>query len=262
MRVVLIVLLVTVVGVLGGLSTIKTLSAGLKDTSVNGLEGLNIRAVFPFNFDKYVVGFKHSFTGFGRAPDALFVRRSFATGSVGEGFVNAEYNTQNNVGSVNARWQSQALGVAVSVNADTQDKLQTVEVAAVQNVQGVNVGLSAAFDVLSQKISSTTTVQKDSTALTLHVDTVNRNPELSLEQHINENNIVNPTISLTTGDISYGWIRKWAGGSLRSALHPGDKLTFDWKDESSTGGAWNTHAEVPIDDVSRTKVSVSRDWQY
>ncbi len=51
-------------------------------------------------------------------------------------------------------------------------------------------------------------------------------------------------------------------GRLPAVVIPGDKLTFDWKDESSTGGAWNTHAEVPIDDVSRTKVSVSRDWQY
>ena len=210
---------------------------------MNGLEGLNIRAVFPFKFDEYVVGFKHSFTGFGRAPDTLFARRSFKTGAIGTGLVNAEYDTQSNVGSLNARWESRPWAVAMSVDADTKDKLKSVDIATVQNVQGVNVGVSAAFDVLSQKLTATTSAQKDGTLLSLRVDTANRNPEvsilfkfccikyfllvlffilqLSVQQYINENNVVNPTISLTTGDISYGWIRTWKGGLLRSTLHPG-----------------------------------------
>jgi hypothetical protein len=86
--------------------------------------------------------------------------------------------------------------------------------------------------------------------------------QLSVEQHINENNIINPSIVLTNGDITYAWLRRWSGGSLRTSLHPGDKLTFDWRDESHGGGSWNTHAEVPIDDISKARVSISRDWKY
>jgi hypothetical protein len=151
-------------------------------------------------------------------------------------------------------------------------------------VQGIDVGVAAGFDKLSNRVTTKASVHKDGTTVHLDYDNVDRRPEvyclftekfskflcdslcfmsqLSVEQHINENNIINPSIVLTNGDITYAWLRRWSGGSLRTSLHPGDKLTFDWRDESHGGGSWNTHAEVPIDDISKARVSISRDWKY
>jgi hypothetical protein len=130
-------------------------------------------------------------------------------------------------------------------------------------VQGLNVGVAVGYDRLASLLTGKASVMKEGTTVSLEYDTQRRNPELQVEQYVNENNIVAPAISLKTGDISYSWIRRWTGGYLRSSLHPGDKLAFDWRDETLNGlGAWNTHAEVPIDDISKAKISISRDWKY
>jgi hypothetical protein len=111
---------------------------------VDGLQGLNIRATFPFKFDDYVVGFRHSFTSFGRAPDSLFVRRSFATGDLGTATVDAEYNTLANVGHLKTGWHSPRLGLDVNVEGDTKSKFRNAEVALVQRV----LALTAQYLVL------------------------------------------------------------------------------------------------------------------
>jgi hypothetical protein len=112
----------------------STISASLRDKSVDGLAGLNIRATFPFKFDDYVVGFKHSFTSFGRAPDALFVRRSIDTGDAGTAQLEAEYNTLANVGSYSAGWASKKYGVAFNVQGDTKNYFRNGDVSGVHQV--------------------------------------------------------------------------------------------------------------------------------
>lgn len=98
------------------------------------MQGLNIRAVFPFKFDEYVVGFKHSFTSFGRAPDALFVRRSFDTGDLGTAQVEAEFNTLSNVGHFSTGWRSNRFGLAVNAEGDTNNYFRSADISTLQNV--------------------------------------------------------------------------------------------------------------------------------
>ena len=85
--------------------------------------------------------------------------------------------------------------------------------------------------------------------------------QLSVDHRLDRSNIISPSISLRTGSIKYGWLRKWSGGSLKTSLHPGEKVSFDWRDESETG-TWNTHADIPLDDAKKSKVSISRDWNF
>jgi hypothetical protein len=74
---------------------------------------------------------------------------------------------------------------------------------------------------------------------------------------------VSPKISLKSGAASYGWTRALTGGSLETTYTPGDDAMVDvtWKDKGM-GGSWTTKASIPVDDHSRTKISLSREWDY
>ena len=85
--------------------------------------------------------------------------------------------------------------------------------------------------------------------------------QLSVERAIDEQNTLIPSISLLSGSAKYSWLRRWPGGSLRTSLHPGTKLSFDWRDGGFMGD-WITKAEVPFEDPSHSKVTVTRDWKF
>lgn len=70
-------------------------SASVKETSVNGLEGLNINVAAPFKFQDYVVGFKYALGNIKRAPESLFAKRSFDT-SEGQFTVDSDYTIADN----------------------------------------------------------------------------------------------------------------------------------------------------------------------
>ena len=46
-------------------------------------QGLNVKWTAPFKFQDYVVGFKTTLGDLKRAPEELFIKRSFSTGSDG-----------------------------------------------------------------------------------------------------------------------------------------------------------------------------------
>jgi len=238
----------------------KCVSASLKENDVQGLGGLDLKCAFPFKIDDYTVGFRHSFGGdMNRGPEALFVKREF---DINDGHMNveAQYESADNMVSVAAKWVSDKLKLAVGLEGNTKDKLTNVELTSNEEVQGSKVRTTLGYDLANQKISGKSAITKDDTTVQVAYDTEDADPVLTISHKLDENNAVQPSLSLKDGKMKYGWLRKWEGGSLETTLYPGDKVTLQWDDDSSSG-VWKTKATVPMNDIKGSKVSVSRDWK-
>lgn len=248
-------------------ATSKSVSASIKETKVDGLEGLNLKLAFPFKFDDYVIGFKTTLTGNHKAPETLFAKKTFATNvkdisaSDGTATVEADFNTRSNVLSVAAKWVSDALGATVRLDGNSRDNLEKVGLSTSRKVDGKNVGVDLEYDVKTEHVDATASVAVDDTAVEVSYNTKDKNPTVAVSRKIDSNNQVSPSISLKDGSITYKWTRALKGGKLESTLHPGDKVIVDWTDNGSDG-AWKTSAEIPLEDRKNAKVSITRDWAY
>jgi len=243
-----------------GSPTSKSLTTSLKDSSVEGLEDLNVKIAFPFKFHDYTVGFKHSLKNLMDTPESVFVKRTFDTVQDTKTTVDVEYNTVAKTVAVGVKTAFEKLGLSVFVNGCNKDKIKNVGVDSTQEIDGRTVDLNLGYDVSSKKISVKGSVAVDDATASLKVDSEARDPELSVVYSVDDSNSVKPTVSLKTGAFTYGWTRKWNGGSLETTLYPGDKVTLDWND-NGTNGVWKTKAVVPLDDAQSAKISVARDWK-
>jgi hypothetical protein len=230
------------------------------DSTVAGIEGLNLKWEVPFKVDDYVVGFKYSLSEMKKAPQSLFAKRKFEIGD-SSATVNADFNVQSKVLEVATSWASDRAGVAISALADSREMLKRVGASTSRTIGGFTLGLAGKYDMLKRSSEFSTKLSKDETAAEFRYNTEERDVVLSVSHDLDTNNALTPKISLTTGDVTYGWTRKWNGGSLASSYHPGDKAEFIWVDQG-TGGIWRTKAQVPLEDPKKTKVSFTRDWQY
>lgn len=244
---------------LAGASNGKSITASVKDTSVNGVEGLNIKWSAPFKFQDYVVGFRTTLGDLRRAPEELFAKRSFNTGGDATATVDADYNIESKKLNVNAKWSNNKLDLEAEGNSE--DKLTRMSALTHQQLNGNNFDVGAAYDMVKRKITGTGELHVDDTTVSIEYDNSSRDPRLSVSHKLDERNTVEPTISLKNGDMTYGWTRKINGGELSTRLHPGDRVDLNWEDKGANG-IWSTKAEVPLDNTANTKVSFSRDWAY
>jgi len=256
---VLIAIIATIVN--AGVPSNTKVTASVKDTTVNGVEGLNVNIAAPFKFQDYVVGFKYALGDLKRAPESLFAKRSFDTVGDGSVSVDADYNLENKVLSVSSKWNSDSLGLSLGANADTNDRVTHVSFGKDTNINDNKLSLQGAYDLLKKKFSAQSTLNVDQTTVNVKYDSENKDPVLSVTRNIDSKNEISPSVSLKNGDVTYGYTRKWQGGSLKSKLFPGEKVQLEWTDEGAKG-SWTTSAEVPLDNKANTKVSFGRDWNY
>jgi hypothetical protein len=242
-------------------NAILQISAAVKDTSVNGVEGFNFNIVAPFKFQDYVVGFRYALGNFKKVPESVFARRTFETGNEGTATVNADYDFADNSLNLAAKWNSDSLGVTVEADGDTKRKLKTVGVSKNLSIKDNKLTVTGAYDLLKKKVKGSAFFDADGTTVNFKYDTEERDPLLEVSRALDDKNEITPSIRLRSGEISYGYKRKWHGGSLLSRYFPGDKVSFEWKDEGASG-TWTTTADVPLADASATKVSFSREWNY
>lgn len=237
-------------------------SASIKDTSVNGLEGFNFNIVAPFKFQDYVVGFRYALGNFKKVPESVFAKRTFDTVGEGSATVNADYEFEENRLNIAAKWNSDSLGLTVEGKGDTQDKLKTVGVSKTLSIKDDNkLTVSAAYDIASKKACGSALLDVEGTAVEVSYDTEDKDPRLVVSRSLDDQNEVSPSIRLRSGEMSFGYKRKWTGGSLLSRYFPGNKVSFEWKDVGASG-TWTTTADVPLADTSATKVTFSREWDY
>ena len=229
------------------------------DTTVNGIDGLNVKWDVPFKFDDYLVGFRYSLSELRKAPESLFAKRSFNVAD-SDLDIDADFNVRDKSVNLAGRWVSDKLGLAVSALADSKDYLTEVGAETKQKWNDMNV-IAAKYDLGNKHTNVKTTLSRDETSAAVSYNTNDKDVLLEVSHDLDSSNTVSPSISLTSGDVTYGWTRKWNGGSLKSTYHPGDKASFKWTDEG-TSGTWSTTADVPLENTGNTKVTFSRDWNY
>jgi hypothetical protein len=240
-------------------------SATVKDTSINGIEGLNINIAAPFKYQDYILGFKYNLGGLKKVPESLFVKRTFKTDS-GSALLDADFTISNKVFSLFSKFNIKKLKLNVEALFNSKDTLKTIGFTKDLDVQSNKLSISKLsvsgfYDLLTKKQSYISVVNAKDTNVKLTYDTQKNDPVLEVLQTLDSNNDVYPSISLKTGDITYGWTRKWDGGSLKTQYFPSDKVALQWKDEG-TSGNWITKADIPLDDQTKTKLTFSREWNY
>jgi len=238
----------------------QRLSASVKDTSVNGLEGLNIKWTVPFKVQDYTVGFKYSLADLKKVPDSLFAKRSFRAAN-GVASVDADYDVADKTLDVATSWHSDDKGLSVSAAGNSKDMLTKVSAATSQSFGGNNFDVKGTFHVLKNKFDVITKASRDAFTAEVEYDTDAQNPLLSVSYKVNDNNVITPAVSLKDGDLSYGWNHKLSGGSIDANFRPGNNLDIEWQDNASNG-FWSTKASIPVNNPSGTKVSFSREWNY
>lgn len=237
-------------------------SASLQDTSINGLEGLNLNVAVPYKFQDYIVGFKYALGNFKKAPESLFASRTFDTPVDGSATVDADYNLGDNSLNVATKWTSSKLGLTVRAEGSTKDKLKTVGADKSLDVQDYKLKFTAAYDLLKTKLSGSAAVSVDKADVKVCYNTVDQDPVLCVNYAADANHDVSPTISLKSGELSCGVTRKWVGGFLKAKVTPNTKmLNLEWRDDGASG-SWTTKADIPLENQANTKISFSRDWNY
>jgi hypothetical protein len=237
------------------------ITASVKDTPVDGIEGLNVNIAAPFKFQDYVVGFKYALGDLARAPEAVFAKRTFENDDGSKVSVDGNYNLADKLLSVAANWNSDKMGMSLSADADSRDKLTAVGFTKDTSINDNKFTIRGAYDLLKKKISGDGTLDIDQGSINIAYDTEDKDPVLSVNRALDDNNEFKPSVSLKSGQVTYGYKRKWDGGSVDSKLFPGDRVELEWTDKGS-GGSWSTTAEIPLDDKSNTKISFGRDWDY
>jgi len=236
----------------------QSLSASVKDTSVNGLEGLNLKWTVPFKVQDYTVGFKYSLADLKKVPDSLFAKRSFDAGN-GVATVNADYDIADKTLGVCTNWSSEKDGVSIGISANSKDRVTEVRASTAPTIGGNKVDIKGTWDRIKNSVGLSTKTTVDDITAQVDYDTTDKNPVLSVSYKLDANNVVTPAVSLKDGEMSYRWNRKINGGNIDAKLKPGNTLDVEWQDNGSNG-QWATKASIPVNNPSGSKVSFSREW--
>jgi len=181
----------------------QDLSASVKNVGVDGIDGLNVKWEAPFKFDEWVVGFKLALSDLRRAPETLFVKRTYDTPVVdGAATVDCSYNVASKVLSTDCTWVSKTSDLAVSVSGNTEDKLTKVGAAGSVRVAGEKLALEATRDLKNAKYSGSARVAHGDTSITVSYDSEENDPLLKVNHKLDNLNSVTPKISLKSGAAS------------------------------------------------------------
>ena len=130
----------------------QDLSACVKDVGVDGVEGLNLRWEAPFKFDDYVVGFKLAMRNLKKAPESLFIKRTYDTPLVdGAATVDCDYNVASKVLSADCKWVAKDSDLVVDLKGNTEDNLTKIGVAGSLSIAGEKLALEASKDLKNDK---------------------------------------------------------------------------------------------------------------
>lgn len=133
---------------------------------------------FPFKFDEYVVGFKHQFcSNVLKAPDTVFVKRSLKT-TDGVATVDADYNTKNNVLSIASQWVSDKLGATLRLDGNSKDRVTEVGVQTKRSLNGNDVNIDAAYNVLGKTVNVETSVKRADTTVSVSYESGDNNAQV------------------------------------------------------------------------------------
>jgi len=238
------------------------LSAAVKNTPVSGVEGLNLHLTVPYKYQDYLLGFKYTVSSdIKKLPDSFFANKNFETPLDGSANVNAEFSVDDKTLHLDTEWSSAKHGVTAAVKADSKDYLKKVKVSKTQTLpNGFKGTMKVGYNVVKNVFCADASVTNGATTVGVCGDSDSQDPVVSITHNVDENNEVAPSVSLRTGAMSYGFTRRWLGGSAKANLVLNDKVSVEWKDNGASG-AWTTTADVPLNG-DKPRISFSRDWVY
>lgn len=129
-----------------------------------------------------------------------------------------------------------------------------------QAMDTTKINLDAAYDFVSSKLSATTSIAHTDFNWRLSIDSVELNPVVAVTYDIDSKNSITPSIGLNQ-ESSFEWVRKVEGGSVISSINSDRIIKVDWTDKGNRGD-WHASLEVPVENKSSSKLSVSRDWAF
>ena len=196
-------------------------------------------------------------------PESVFARKVFDTPAEGKLSVSADYLVSDNTARMATSWSSDAYGVAVGVIGDSKNMVTHVETQK-DHVMGKNrFSIRTGYDLGRKVLSGLISCDIDNTIVDMSCSSDNLDPLLSVTRALDAQNSVTPSITVKTGKLAYAWKRNWTGGSLLTRLHPSGtnkRVELEWRDEGASG-VWVTNAEFPLEDSSKARISISRDWK-
>lgn len=210
-----------------------------------------------------MVGFKYALGNVRRLPESIFARKVFDTPVHGKLNVNADYLIEESKVRVAASWTSEALGLGVGATGNSKDFVTEVSAQKQAIVAGNPLSLQGAYDLSNKIVHGFASYDIANTLVEVTGNSQSLDPVVAVTRPLDAQNEVTPAISLKTGLMSYAWKRTWGGGSLMTKLYPNaanKRVELEWRDVG-TRGVWTTRAEVPLDDSSKLKISILRDWK-
>jgi len=241
-------------------------SVAVKDDNIlGGLDDLDIKWRGFFNLKEYSLGFKYALKSLlnKELPESLFAKRVIDDLAYGKALLQAEYDVKKETASLYCNWVSSKFGLTVTALIDSKDKVTEF---ACRKVQSAFLGAdetAVGADYLKEddKLSFYARYARGDTAAEYRLDTKDLDSIVTISQNIDEENVFSPSLSLKSGDLSFGWLKKWSGGSLESKLKVGEKLSLTLKEDAKSG-AWVVKADIPVESGKKTKIGIVREITY
>jgi len=238
------------------------------NTNVDGVNGLNLNWEVPFKVDDYVVGFRYRLNELKKYPETLFAKKTLDIAD-GQATVDADLNIDGKTLNVAAKWVSDklvdGLKTTLHLEGNNKDMLTSVGAEVVKDVDGNNVELKGHYQLSDQKANLGAKINRDKSTAKVSFNTGDEDLQIELSHDLDANNAPKGSYSTKTGEIAYGWTRKWNGGELDGTYHPGNggKAVLEWTDKGSRGD-WKTTADIPLanNEIGNSKVSIKREWKY
>jgi hypothetical protein len=247
------------------------LSASIKDTSISSFNSLNLNVVVPFKVRDYVVGFRTVLGNLRKAPDALFLRKTFDTGLEDVKLtVDADYCLKDHDVGIAAKLSSKKYAAALMLDGDIANRVKHIEVRKQAEVGGAGSKLSllGGYHVLKKKFSFVGCVSHGSMSAAVKYDTDTEDPLVAVTQVLERFHLdVTPSLQVKSGLFGCAVTHRWLGGSFTSKVSSDRRALLEWRDESESG-TWTTSAELVTPskfDSSLlsipTKITLTRDWK-
>jgi len=242
-------------------ATTKTISATVSESTISSIDGLNIKFTLPFEWNDAIVGLKYTLNNIKSLPDSLFYRKSIELNTDNKLSFDADYSLADQKIELTTVLDNKQTGLTGKLVTDNVNLFTKVGLKLKKSIQDYQVTIDSFYDKLKNNYDINTKVTKDRITTDLAYNTVENNPILSVSVDIDDVSSIAPSISLTTGDISYKYSRKLSAGSISGKFIPDDKVEVEWK-ENVSNGVWITKADIPLDRSKSTKIALTKQWDY
>ena len=193
-----------------------------------------------------MVGFRYRLNELKKYPETLFAQKTFDIAD-GEATVDADVNVEDKTVAAQVKWVSDKLldGVKTTLNlhGDSKDMLTRVGAEFEKDIDGKNLEVRGDYNLADSRLDAEAKLRADKTTAEVAFNTGDEDIRIQLSHDLDANNAPKGSYSTKSGEIAYGWTRKWEGGELDGTYHPsnGGRAVLEWTDKGAIGD-WKTRS--------------------